>query len=238
MKWSNGMWRKRIAGLTLASWMLPLMGSEAPAGPDAGTGSAPPARKIPGITAPDQFPSGCVDCHLNYPELKLDARISALMAGWGRSGSSTLTSRMQALAPAGVKLKGGHPEVKSALGDIPAACIKCHAKPSTRSPSFGSMMHVIHLGGLKDGHFLSIFQGECTHCHKLDINTGTWRIPSGPERKMALQESKPGARVTKLSPTPNRTAVGESLYMFCFIVGVSTVVFLLLGVVAVQAVKE
>jgi len=224
--------------VALAGWMLPLMGTETPAGPDAGGGSAPPARKIPGITAPDQFPSGCVDCHLNYPELKLDARLSALMGGWGRGGSSNLTSRMQALAPAGVKLKGRHPEVKSALRDIPAACIKCHAKPATPSPSFGPMMHVIHLGGVKDGHFLSIFQGECTHCHKLDLDTGTWRIPSGPERTTAQPESKDKTGVTQPNQTTGRTAVGESLYMFCYILCVSAVVFLLLGIVAVHAVTK
>jgi len=162
--------------------LVPLIGAEEPAEPAEGHGPQPPVRKIPGITAPDQFPMGCVDCHVYYPEMNLDARVSTLMNGWGQANSSNFMSRMKALAPKGVEFKGRHPDVPRSFGDIPAACIKCHAKPSMHAPSFGQMMHVIHLEGVKDGHFLSIFQGECTHCHKLEKNTGTSHVPSGPER--------------------------------------------------------
>jgi len=29
---------------------------------------------------------------------------------------------------------------------------------------------------------MTLFQGECTHCHKLDAMTGKWSMPSGPEK--------------------------------------------------------
>ena len=72
------------------------------------------------------------------------------------------------------------------------------------------MMHVIHLEGVKDGHFLSIFQGECTHCHKLEKNTGTWRVPSGPERAKAAEEAKSKTQSAEPSLASDRTAAGES----------------------------
>jgi hypothetical protein len=31
-------------------------------------------------------------------------------------------------------------------------------------------------------HFLALFHGECTLCHKLDAKSGAWAIPSGPEK--------------------------------------------------------
>ena len=44
------------------------------------------------------------------------------------------------------------------------------------------MIHEIHLTGGDTNHFLTMFQGECTLCHKLDAKSGAWAIPSGPER--------------------------------------------------------
>ncbi len=224
--------------LALLGSIIPVMGADSPIESDAEHGSVPPVRKIPGITAPDQYPAGCVDCHRDYPEMKLDARLSTLMDGWGQGSGSNLISRLQALAPKGVVLKGRHPGVSKALRDIPGACIKCHAKASTKSPPFGQMMHIIHLVGVKDGHFLSIFQGECTHCHKLDKNTGTWRIPSGPERTTAGQGNKDESRIKQQNPATGRTAAGEGLYMFYLIMSVCIVTFLFLGTISVHAVTE
>jgi len=161
------------------------------------SGSPPLARKIPGITAPDQFPGGCVDCHKNYPEMKLDVRISTLMQGWTNGVEATFLEKMQPLAPAGLQLKGRHPAVSAAmLEDIPGSCLKCHGESAKKAPALGQMMHVIHLGGVKDGHFLSIFQGECTHCHKLDSATGMWRTPGGREHPVETKGGKDKVRAT------------------------------------------
>jgi hypothetical protein len=44
------------------------------------------------------------------------------------------------------------------------------------------MMHVIHLTGGEENHFLTAYQGECTSCHKLNTTTGQWTTPSAPEK--------------------------------------------------------
>ncbi|HSQ60788.1 MAG TPA: hypothetical protein VLT84_10210 [Acidobacteriota bacterium] len=148
-----------------------------PAAPPA----PPPARKIPGITAADQFANGCVGCHVNMPEQNLDTRFSTLLAGWGEKVEPALLAKAQAAAPAGVTLKGTHPAAKASLKDIPAGCIKCHGAASKKAPPFARLIHRIHLIGGDENHFMTIFQGECTHCHKLDATTGAWSVPSAPE---------------------------------------------------------
>ncbi|HEU4390291.1 MAG TPA: hypothetical protein VFV34_20985 [Blastocatellia bacterium] len=140
-----------------------------------------PARKIPGITVDDAFPRGCVDCHINYPQMNVDARFSSLMKGWTTKVEPALLARAQAAAPRGVTLKGKHPDVAFALKNIPASCMTCHSKKSTLAPPFAQMVHGIHLTGGEENHFLTVFQGECTHCHKLDRKTGLWLLPSSPE---------------------------------------------------------
>ena len=87
----------------------------------------------------------------------------------------------RAAAPAGLTLAGKHPAVPSALADIPAACMRCHGKASTTAPPFARLVHLVHLQGGEHSHFMTMFQGECTHCHKLDPASGGWRIASGPE---------------------------------------------------------
>jgi hypothetical protein len=140
----------------------------------------PPARKIPGITAEDPFPRACVDCHVRLPEM--DVRISTLMAGWNDRVEPVLLAKAHGSAPQGLALAGRHPAVPEALANIPVACLDCHAEGSDTAPPFAGMMHAIHLTGGEENHFLTLFQGECTHCHKLDPKTGAWSMPSGAEQ--------------------------------------------------------
>ena len=142
----------------------------------------PPARKIPGLTAEDKFPGGCVDCHINMPERNQDERISTLMQRWSKDPGPKLLKQAQAAAPAGAKLKGTHPNVPGSLKNIPAACMACHSAASKTAPAFATMLHTIHLTGGETNHFLTIFQGECTSCHKLNASTGGWLMPSGAEK--------------------------------------------------------
>ncbi|HEY4956131.1 MAG TPA: hypothetical protein VII02_14730, partial [Gemmatimonadaceae bacterium] len=90
--------------------------------------------------------------------------------------------KAQASAPTGVILQGKHPRTKGAFNNIPAQCLVCHRKDSRRAPPFARMLHMIHLTGGDENHFLTIYQGECTGCHKLDLSTGRWTIPSAPEK--------------------------------------------------------
>jgi hypothetical protein len=68
-----------------------------------------PARKIPGLTSEDKFPSGCVDRHVNMSQIKQDERLGTLMARWRKNAGAKLLKKPQAAAPAGVTLKGIHP---------------------------------------------------------------------------------------------------------------------------------
>lgn len=142
----------------------------------------PPMRKIPGITAPDRYPRGCVDCHVNDVGMKLDTRFGTLMNRWSEKVDPALLAKAQASAPKGMTLRGKHPKATHALTDVPARCLVCHGKTSKIAPPFANMMHVIHLTGGERNHFLTVFQGECTYCHKLDATSGHWTLPSAPEK--------------------------------------------------------
>jgi len=144
--------------------------------------ATPSPRNIPGITIDDPFPSGCVNCHLNYPERNMDTRLSTSLKKWQANVDPKLLEKAQAAAPEGVVLSGRHPSATAALADIPAACMRCHSSMSKKAPKFGQMIHLIHLTGEKDNHFMTIFQGECTYCHKFASITGEWSLPSGPEQ--------------------------------------------------------
>lgn len=160
-----------------------LLAGAGPAEPPAGTqGPPPPPRAIPALTAADPFPNACVDCHLARPEIGIDARFAPALAGWEKAVRPELLERAQATAPRGVVLKGQHPPVEGALADIPRSCLKCHGAASTVAPPFSRLVHAVHLTGGEKNHFMTIFQGECTHCHKPDAATGAMTIPSGPER--------------------------------------------------------
>lgn len=142
----------------------------------------PPARKIPGITVADPFPNACVDCHIHYVDMKLDTRFRTLMHQWNEQVEPKLLAKAQASAPNGIILKGKHPKMTDLFKDIPAKCLVCHGKGSTISPPFANLIHNIHLVGGEQNHFLTMFQGECTYCHKLDQTTGHWTIPSAAEK--------------------------------------------------------
>jgi hypothetical protein len=137
-------------------------------------------RAIPGITAEDDFPAACVSCHTVLPD-GMDVRLSTLMQTWTAKVDSILLANARAAAPTGLTVVGKHPEVGKSLSSIPAGCLVCHGRSSTLAPPFGRLMHRIHLVGGEANHFMTLFNGECTYCHKFDAGTGEWSIPSGPE---------------------------------------------------------
>ena len=141
----------------------------------------PPPRSIPGLTTEDQFPRACVSCHVNRADIGLDVRLSTMMKHWYAEAPAPLVDQARASAPAGLIIKGKHPEADASLQDIPSRCLRCHSRTSKLAPPFAQMLHLIHLTGEGEHSFLRLFQGECTYCHKLDKATGKWAIPSGPE---------------------------------------------------------
>ena len=165
--------RHLLALLTLLVLVLP-------AGP-ASTQAPPKAPQIPGITAKDAFPRACVDCHVVTPEG--DMRLSTMLAAWKQAVDADLLAKAQAAAPAGAKLRGKHLTATESLASIPDGCsVKCHKADSKLAPPMAEMVHVIHLTGGAENLFLTKFQGQCTHCHKLDAK-GKWTVPSAPEKK-------------------------------------------------------
>lgn len=147
-----------------------------------GGGAPPPARRIPGINANDPFPQGCVDCHINYVEMKMDTRFVTLLGRWTEDVEAELLAKAQSSAPDGLTLTGKHPPSTDALKDVPAGCLACHGKNSEKAPPFSRLIHRIHLVGGEQNHFMTLFQGECTFCHKMNTATGAWSVPSAPER--------------------------------------------------------
>jgi mono/diheme cytochrome c family protein len=145
-------------------------------------GGPPPARSIPGITAPDPFPGGCVDCHVVREDIGRDVRISTILKAWAEGVEpEAFLEKAQMAAPEGVTLKGKHPQADWAFADIPGKCMTCHAADSKTVPPLGRIMHLYHLSG-DANPYLSVFGGECTPCHKLDAKTGRWSMTSGPEK--------------------------------------------------------
>jgi hypothetical protein len=104
-----------------------------------------------------------------------------MMNAWTVKVEPGLLANAQATAPTGITLKGKHPAAAFALKNIPAGCLTCHSKKSTLAPPFAQLVHRIHLTGGEANHYLTVNQGECTYCHKLNAATGLWSMPSNPE---------------------------------------------------------
>ncbi len=148
----------------------------------AGKPVPPAARKIPGITAEDTHPKACLDCHVNHPEMNLDARLSTIVGGFTKQVGAKMLAKAKAAAADPSKIKGRHPSVDTAFKDVPNTCRNCHRREFQAAPPFVRLMHIIHLVGGQGNHFMTFYQGECTLCHKLDQTTGAWSIPSGAEK--------------------------------------------------------
>lgn len=140
--------------------------------------------EIPTVTAEDQVPGGCVDCHVNKPENNMDVRISTHMEHWFEQVEPKLLDRVRAIAREPMKLTGRHPRLPAeTYRDIPNSCGACHGRSQTDILPLAPMLHALHLNGGKGNHFLTIFKGRCTHCHKFNAGSGEWTMPSGPEKQ-------------------------------------------------------
>jgi len=167
-----------ILGIVLVAGIGGISIDSAPAGEQP---AQAPLRQIPGLTAPDQFPRGCVDCHVNRSDPKMDVRLSTLMRQWRDTVDPTLLARVRAFAPVDMPIKGKHPKVAVAEAEIPKACLKCHSQASKFAPPLSRLLHGLHLVGGEKNHFVTMFRGECTHCHMLDTTTGIWSLKNGTE---------------------------------------------------------
>ena len=163
-----------IAGVLLFSPLVPAALGQA-------ASQAPAIRQIPGLTSKDAYPNGCVDCHV--VDKDADMRISTLMKTWTSAVPVALSEKARAASVDPSKIKGKHPAMANVKANIPQTCLAgCHKPGSTIAPPFAQLMHVIHLVGGNSNRFLTAKQGECTHCHKLNQKTGTWKSASSAEK--------------------------------------------------------
>lgn len=136
-----------------------------------------------GLAAVDSYPNGCVSCHVLDKGKGVDNRLSAALKEWTAGKiEPNLLALSRAAAPTGLTLKGKHPAAEDSLDDIPGACLDCHDAGSKKAPPFVRLLHLVHLAGGVNNTYVTTFKSDCTHCHKLDIHTGEWSMPSAPEK--------------------------------------------------------
>jgi hypothetical protein len=108
----------------------------------------------------DDFPHGCVDCHVQ--EEGSDMRINTILSriGHGRGGERTK--------------------------QVPEGCARCHASDDDGSAgSLRKLVHSIHYESPDENAYLKEFGGDCRHCHSMDAPKGRPGVKSG-ERNWTL----------------------------------------------------
>lgn len=139
---------------------------------------------IPGITADDTHPNGCIDCHRLAGENR-DYRMSTAIAEWAEGAPEEVMHAAEAAWP-GVELTGTHPEVSEYVASqpMPQSCLTCHSSKS--SIPLDDALHTYHFAGGADNHFVSGYDGRCLQCHSLNADvanppTGMIGLKSGTE---------------------------------------------------------
>ncbi len=106
----------------------------------------------PLVQAADEFPRGCVSCHVAMKD-QGDKRLGPLLA------------------------EAGHVSIKGKVASVPADCIACHAKKS--DTKFAVLIHQTHFAAPSDNDFVQHFGGDCRHCHVMDVEAGEARLKTG-----------------------------------------------------------
>ena len=177
----NTLPRTVVATACLALLVGIALAAQPPATAPGGPPPPPPPRQIPGLNAADPHPHGCVDCHVNMKDFNMDVRLSTLLGKWSAGVEPKLLEAAKAAAIDPAKITGKHPAAAGALKSIPNGCMPCHGKTSKTGPPFARLIHKIHLVGGDSNLYMGYYQGDCTHCHKIDTKTGAWSMPSAPE---------------------------------------------------------
>jgi hypothetical protein len=114
-------------------------------------------------------------------DIGLDARLSITLAEWEQEVPEKVMAIARDLMEVPDVLEGKHPPIISPLESVPSSCIHCHDFAST-APSFAPLIHLVHYRGSEANHFLSVFAGECSLCHKMNQRTGALWVPDGSEK--------------------------------------------------------
>jgi len=119
--------------------------------------SAAAPAPIPGLTAADEHPNGCVDCHQNQ----------------GADKDYRITTGLKNLK--GVK----HPDITKMVKNVPNDCKMCH-KAGGKVPELAIVLHKAHFERGADNHFIAFYQGACLNCHKFAPATGVMSVKAAP----------------------------------------------------------
>ncbi len=128
-----------LAGVVLLGGALMVL-------PAASAGAAP---VLPGITGKDQYPNGCVDCHVK-----------------------------DTLLPAMVAKVSGHPKIDKIVKTVPKDCMICH-KAGGKAPEMNLVSHKVHYSNPAKNGYVNDYQGSCLNCHALNVDTGAMAVKSG-----------------------------------------------------------
>lgn len=141
---------------------------------------------IPGITAEDTHPNGCVDCHRERPDIDRDFRLSKYIEEWATEGAPEEILELAQAAWPEASLSGKHPGVSGMIAtqEVPNICLQCHGSNSDKA--LDHLVHTVHFHGGAENHFITGYGGFCTQCHatNLDVEnppTGEMIIKSGKE---------------------------------------------------------
>lgn len=152
---------------------------------------------IPGITAADSTPRGCVDCHRPPSASSDDTRLSTRIINWSQAGASDEMMTAARAAWPSSRLTGQHPYGSEMLSlpnctschpgrtpEQPTTCLFCHDETTERP--LGPLVHTIHysLNPEVSGtapEFLTVYGGFCTLCHAHEETTGHMRLKRGAE---------------------------------------------------------
>jgi hypothetical protein len=111
------------------------------------------AALLPGITAKDEYPNGCVDCHRNAGANQ-DHRLNVALS----------------------QIKG-HPDVTKIVKKVPDDCLTCH-KGTGKVPALADVLHKAHYGAEAKSIFVTVYKGACLNCHQIDLASGNITVKS------------------------------------------------------------
>lgn len=106
----------------------------------------------PAALPADDFPDGCVSCHVVFPD-GADRRLAAVLG------------------------EIGHVSLKGKVSQVPTDCIACHEKKV--DTKFFVLIHQAHFGSPDKNHFVQHFGGDCRHCHAMDAESGEPKVKAG-----------------------------------------------------------
>lgn len=111
--------------------------------------SADPAK---GLTGPNPYAQGCVDCH-------------------GKDDVESIGALLAALR---------HRNVDDKTSTVPTDCKSCHEPDGDYTP-LSEAIHLVHFEDPANNPFVKNFGGNCMHCHAVDTSTGVISVKSGPK---------------------------------------------------------